>query len=246
MRSLGAGVSRYFLQPHVHVCVTDDAAIFLDLRCDKYIGLSGAQVQVLQNVLDGLRDAHSDIEPAAPSENDGRVLADKLERVGLLTRDARIGKSVSAPNLERAAEPFVEKYSDETVTIRFRDVISVAATYAYVRLSLRFGSLEKIIDEVRNRKTKFRGTPVSLDSHAARTRVIIFEKVRPFVYRRDDRCLLDSLTLTLFLSKYGLFPSCVIGARPNPFSAHAWVQHGKQSLNGDPAYLRRFTPILVV
>jgi hypothetical protein len=77
-----------------------------------------------------------------------------------------------------------------------------------------------------------------------RKMTIIFKSVRPFVYTRHGKCLFDSLTLTYFLSSYGVCPTLVFGVRVNPFQAHAWVQHGSYTLNTTPEYSRRFTPIL--
>jgi hypothetical protein len=42
---------------------------------------------------------------------------------------------------------------------------------------------------------------------------------------RDPRCLTTSLVLTSVLARRGIPATLVIGVRPDPFAAHAWVEH---------------------
>ena len=41
----------------------------------------------------------------------------------------------------------------------------------------------------------------------------------------DPRCLTTSLVLTALLARRGIRATLVIGVRPDPFAAHAWVEH---------------------
>jgi hypothetical protein len=45
------------------------------------------------------------------------------------------------------------------------------------------------------------------------------------VLPRDPRCLSTSLVLTALLARRGIPATLVIGVRPDPFAAHAWVEH---------------------
>jgi transglutaminase-like putative cysteine protease len=45
------------------------------------------------------------------------------------------------------------------------------------------------------------------------------------VLPRDPRCLTTSLVLTALLARRGIPATLVIGVRPDPFAAHAWVEH---------------------
>lgn len=45
------------------------------------------------------------------------------------------------------------------------------------------------------------------------------------VLPRDPRCLRTSLVLTALLARRGIPATLVIGVRPDPFAAHAWVEH---------------------
>jgi Transglutaminase-like superfamily len=45
------------------------------------------------------------------------------------------------------------------------------------------------------------------------------------VLPRDPRCLTTSLVLTALLARRGVASTLVIGVRPVPFAAHAWVEY---------------------
>jgi hypothetical protein len=51
--------------------------------------------------------------------------------------------------------------------------------------------------------------------------------------------------LIFFLRCYGCFPYLVIGVKTAPFAAHSWVQEDGIVLDGDPASVGHFVPILV-
>lgn len=52
----------------------------------------------------------------------------------------------------------------------------------------------------------------------------------------DVRCLFRSLTLLTLLERRGLHPQLIIGVRPRPFAAHAWIElHGQPLLPGADA-----------
>ncbi len=50
------------------------------------------------------------------------------------------------------------------------------------------------------------------------------------VLPRDPRCLQKSLVLTELLARRGIPATLVIGVRPDPFAAHAWVEHAGRPL----------------
>jgi transglutaminase-like putative cysteine protease len=50
------------------------------------------------------------------------------------------------------------------------------------------------------------------------------------VLPRDPRCLTRSLVLTAILARRGIPATLVIGVRPEPFGAHAWVEHSGRPL----------------
>lgn len=60
----------------------------------------------------------------------------------------------------------------------------------------------------------------------------------------DVRCLFRSLTLLTLMERRALHPTLVIGVRPRPFSAHAWVElHGQPLLPALDAEHERLTEL---
>jgi hypothetical protein len=85
-----------------------------------------------------------------------------------------------------------------------------------------------------------------MDASELQDLVRIFCRMRLFVYTADLACLFDSLVMLEFLRRFGFEPYFVIGVMANPFRAHAWLQDRRILLYGEPTYVQRFAPILVV
>ncbi|RZI56887.1 MAG: lasso peptide biosynthesis B2 protein [Rubrivivax sp.] len=83
-------------------------------------------------------------------------------------------------------------------------------------------------------------------SEAMRSALVAFDRLRPLAFTARDRCLHDSLALTMFLASEGHRARWVIGVKLSPFGAHSWVQYGRTVLNDQHDYVRAFRPILVV
>lgn len=71
-----------------------------------------------------------------------------------------------------------------------------------------------------------------------------FRRLRRLFFSEKDKCLLNALALVIFLRHYGHFPLFVIGVKGRPFGAHSWVQQDRFLLDGDPASVCHFVPIL--
>jgi len=72
-----------------------------------------------------------------------------------------------------------------------------------------------------------------------------FNRVRPYV-PIETCCLIDSLSMVRFLAKRGLHAHLVMGIACDPFSAHAWVQHGPLVLNETVGTAQAHVPIRVI
>jgi hypothetical protein len=101
------------------------------------------------------------------------------------------------------------------------------------------------LEVIASRVTAARRNDEPLDLVDAFGRVQVFRRLRRLVFSEKDRCLLNALALVLFLRRYGHFPLFVIGVKTRPFGAHSWVQHQQILLEGDPASVCHFVPILV-
>lgn len=106
---------------------------------------------------------------------------------------------------------------------KFRLSAEILVAYARARRALRRGSLPAAAAAMRRSsdqgywpcETAYE-TGVRLSRVA--TRVL-------GVLPRDPRCLRTSLVLTALLASRGIPATLVIGVRPDPFVAHAWVEH---------------------
>jgi hypothetical protein len=65
------------------------------------------------------------------------------------------------------------------------------------------------------------------------------------LYWKPVLCLQRSVCTARLLRKYGVNARLVIGYRPAPFFAHAWVEVGGRVAYGSPAYQKRLRPFYV-
>jgi hypothetical protein len=65
------------------------------------------------------------------------------------------------------------------------------------------------------------------------------------LYWKPVLCLQRSVCTARLLRKHGLSARMVIGYRPAPFFAHAWVEVEGRVVYGSPAYQKRLQPLYV-
>jgi len=65
------------------------------------------------------------------------------------------------------------------------------------------------------------------------------------LYWKPVLCLQRSVCTARLLRKHGVNARLVIGYRPAPFFAHAWVEVDGKVVYGSPAYQQRLQPIYV-
>jgi len=237
----------FWLPKHVHFCSTETGVIFLDLRADRYFGLSDAQARVLQTVVEGW-SATGLATPAEDSANHERActVAEQLFEMGLLTRDARQGRlarPASAPQeyLMGAAGLALELRRK----IRLRDVARFAMACISAAVSLRFLELETVVRRATARKVRHQGSQTTPPENLNEI-VAAFRTLRSYTFTARGKCLFHSVALINFLAAYGIYPTWVIGVRTSPFGAHSWVQHGKYVLDATPESMCFYTPILSI
>jgi len=234
----------WLLSQHVYVCALADAAVLLDLRSDRYHGLTRRQSTALSLMVRGWPEVPNDTSASADVLN-AEALAHELARQGLLTQDNALGKSARAVVLPRVEEQLHVWDGADWSAIRAANWCAFALAWARATLELRLRSLAHTVARIECRKAARR---MRSPFDPAKTRELLhaFRALRPWFYTAFDRCLLDSLVLIEFLALHGQFPTWVIAVRTGPFAAHSWVQHEHYVLNGGPTYVRAFTPILAI
>lgn len=220
--------------------------MFLNLRNERYVGVSGAELECLPTLVPGWP---VDTRPGDVPESAERALeaARKLHDAGLLTTDPRSGRAAHPPQLEDAASSLLQNLPDSPSRGSPKHLVLLTCVAITVAAILKFRSLEWTIGRLRRRKA-VRITRIGPLEDAGRIAALTqgFFRTRAFVYSSREKCLYDSLVLLEFLAHFKLFPTLVIGVTTFPFRAHCWLQYGSLVLTDYVERTRVFTPILVV
>ena len=233
----------YLIPEHVYLCRTREGVLFLNLRDDKYLGVSGEDLQFLQALVPGWPVSMARCGAAEISERTPQMAAE-LEQSGLLTTDPTRGKSAQPLTVEDGDSSLLQRLPDlrsRAAPMLLLRVVCAALTVAAV---LRFRSLECAVRRARLRKRRD-GTD-GTGGPAIDTLTKDFLRLRPLVYSSGGKCLYDCLVLLEFLSYFKLYPTLVIGVKTFPFDAHCWLQHGRLVLTDHTEHTRSYTPLLVV
>jgi len=239
----------YFLSPHVHVCVAGKQVIFLDLERDKYLAVAhahpiGRWVRGWPLPQTGSVTAVQDGAAARVPGPENGLLTQMISQ-GLLVTDPALGKEAAPVAAEKPKVALVEYDLHVRPRATPRQLWNFCAAFAAARWSLKHRPIKEVVQAARRRK-KRASAASALDIGAIRELVTAFVHVRPLFYTARDGCLLDSVTLTHFLARYGVFPTWVFGVRTEPFYAHCWVQQGDYVFNDTPDFIKGFSAILVV
>jgi hypothetical protein len=225
----------------VHVCVTGNYAVLLDLRRDKYIGIRREHLPALAAAVVGWPTTPCESASMQPAE---KLLAQLLS-TGVLTSDPDTGKEANVPAISHPQLVAIEADLEYRPRVTLRDVSQVLVAAVKARALLKLRSIESVVDRVQRRKERQRANR-EFDFDAARPHVEAFLYLRPLFFTTKDECLFDSLVLVELLASHHLFPEWLFGVSTNPFKAHSWVQAGDRVLNDLPERVSRFTPILAV
>jgi hypothetical protein len=227
-------MSTYFLPPAVHTCFTHDGTVFLDLKRDRYFGLDRRKTLLLHRLLN---DSSRDLD------SESKNLATELLQRGLLTASSSEGRPFQPTSVEPPDEPLLDSVIDESPQLRISSIVHFVGACMTVWMALKWHSLHHAVQ----RLDRHRVAGVDhFDADKAQELVRVFQYLRPFLYVARNNCLFDSLVLTEFLRRHGVQTTCVLGVRTLPFAAHCWVQTGRFLVDGVPAQVARFQPILAV
>jgi len=221
------------LNSDISFCELDGRLLFLDIQSDRYFQLSRGLERSLLSYLEAPDDAgvdisglvkHNLIPPTTTTEYDG-----------------------AATDIALPSESAVEMpCPDRRVPIgAVRDVFLMVAMMRWQLKVRRLKSILQALSDYRNSRTS---PPVR---NQAELRQYLseassaFNRARPYV-PIEMSCLIDSLSMVRFLAKRGLHAHLVMGVACDPFSAHAWVQHGPLVLNETVGTAQAHVPIRVI
>jgi hypothetical protein len=249
----------YAIAPDVYVCVTADGSVILDLKRDKYLGMSREQTESLAMAVpawpapiwDRLPESLCRtrmLDPGADAVCKGLVdeglLIHSVVDDGLVATRDRLGDGRRCPDM-RGEWTSVGDEMEVGSVVGIRDVMNFAAAFVWARCSLAWRPIIATVRAVK--KCKAAANP-HLGWNPQRVAALIdaFRSLRPYVFAPEGRCLLHALTLVRFLSHYGFYPEWVIGVATQPWGAHSWVQWERFLLDTNPEKVCGYTPILVV
>lgn len=244
MRVTTPSSGRLRLASHVRACHCDGQVILLDLRRSRYLGVAEATSYALADLVEGWPKC-SEKTDARPVSASVTALAQRLAAQGLLT-DTPCEPPPESP-IEEATLSIDFESAGVNTSVSARRLGRFVRSAAITALWMRCRTLHSIAMSVTARRACVEdpaAQSASLD--AMRDGAAAYQRLRPFVFTAQDRCLHDSLSLTGFLAAEGLFPRWVIGVKTRPFGAHSWVQCGRTVLNDQHENVRRYSPILVV
>ncbi|MEY2168367.1 MULTISPECIES: lasso peptide biosynthesis B2 protein [unclassified Rhodanobacter] len=221
------------LNADISFCELDGRLFFLDIQNDRYFQLSRALERSLLSYLEDPDDAGADIGG--------------LVKRNLIPLTTAAGCDGAATDLAIPNESAIEMpYPDRRVPFdAVRDIFLVVAMTRWQLKVRRLKPILQALSDYRNNRT----SPLVRDQAKLRQHLseaaIAFNRARPYV-PIEMSCLIDSLSMVRFLAKRGLHAHLVMGVACDPFSAHAWVQHGPLVLNETVGTAQAHVPIRVI
>jgi hypothetical protein len=238
-----ARCTAYHLPHHVYACRTSEGVIFLHAKRDRYFGLGGPNIDSLIHCIRNWPDTtHSRrSKPLNPPSADLQRLVSILMQRGLLSPGNSLQRRRNDPGLPPLTMDPIHLSTESVRTPRLWDCLNFVLACLKARRTLRRSPLQSIAA----RLTTARSNNPPSDVRAALQLTQMFRRLRSLFLSEKNRCLFNALSLIYFLQHYGHFPYLVIGVKTAPFAAHSWVQQDQIILDGDPASVSHFVPILV-
>jgi hypothetical protein len=254
----------YRIPSHVHVCVTGDGSVLLDLKRDKYFGLGREETALLAGVVDDWpRPSWACSPDESRNEEDSERVCRSMLEAGLLVkmgafafgrrseghRSTCVAGSAGRAALSIDMKAAFVSLGDELevrADVRPWHVARFVAAYGWALHTLRWRPLAATVASLRSKKSQRLLSGAQWELLHIAGLIDIFRRLRPYLFAAEGQCLVHALTLIKFLGSHDVFPEWVIGVTTQPWGAHSWVQWGNYLLDTNPEKICRYTPILVV
>lgn len=209
--------------------------IFLNLRRDSYTYLAPEDAAEILSMLRGVVGCS-----LGEIEQTGSSIVDELRLAGLVTTD-RAGKPFRPISYDSVMNEQPRLIGPDRPRIQPGHVWNFLWSVSLARMMLSCLPLHWVVGFVEKRRV--RDLQV-VNTHSAAQLTEIYRRLRPLLFSRNDRCLLDSLSLINFLRRYHVRASWCFGVRLEPFKAHAWAQDDHTIFDDMAANIHSFTVIL--
>jgi hypothetical protein len=240
---------KYSLAPLIFLCPTRNGVVLLDLKRNRYLGLSCTDALALSECVNGFPklDQWIDFEASVSARESPRVLLDSLLADGIVTSSQARSNEVISTEI-RLQGPLVSIGEEiiEKCRLRPTHFVNFLVCLLWSAASLRCLPLRYIVRTVYCRRSRAIANGYTLDLSHVSELVDAFRSIRPFFFLAKDHCLLHALTLVQYLAHYHEFPLWVFGVATDPWAAHSWVQYDEFLLDCDPEKVCSLEPILAI
>jgi hypothetical protein len=233
----------YFLSAHTFCCEIEDGAIILDLHNDAYLGIDAQHLSDLRTRIANWPDPNrNNREAVYPRVSKSERLITELLTRGILTT---LPTSMHPPPARNPTMAMTPDIFAARRGIPFTHVAHFLTALLKVLPRLRRGELPSLLEWLRQRQSSIHREHAVVWENAL-ARLASFLWLRTWCYTARQRCLFDSLALSVYLTK-GMVPcTFVIGVASKPFLAHSWVQIGESVLNDSAEHVQSFKIILSI
>lgn len=221
------------LTTDISCCELDGRLFFLDIQNDRYFQISPALERSLLSYL------------RAPDDADAATSA--LGKLNLLPQTVPASHTAVAQRVISPTESLLETPASHR-RIPLRAIRDVFVAVLKMRRQLQTQRLKSILQSLADYRQRECTAPANTNTEIAaglKEAATNFNRVRPFV-PIETSCLLDSLAMVRFLATQGFSTYLVFAVACDPFSAHAWVQHGSLVLNETVGAAQAHSPIRVI
>jgi hypothetical protein len=237
--------AKYYLSAQVYCCEFNDGAIILDMRTATYLGIDAEHARILRTCIETWPNFKRFDRASMHAGNpDVAVLFRDLIGRGILT---------TAPTKAHSSQyecPTTGWTDPNWGAARRRIPIShfllFSASSLQVLLRRRGRGLASLLRWIDDRQAVIHRTDGLHERQQGSELLESFFRLRIWFYTAYRHCLLDSLVLSIYLTRRTIPCTLVIGVSTRPFAAHAWVQIGECVLNDTAEHVQTFTPIRTV
>lgn len=243
--AISAAESKYYLSERAHCCEFDDGAIILDMGAVAYLGIDAEHLPNLRACVRNWPNFRQNASAATRTDSAAfnELVAGLLAR-GLLTTTPT---KANSSEIECPTKAFTgTDWATTPRRIPFGHILHFCAALLWVLPRRRAGRLASLLRWIRCHQSAIHGDQQSFNGHMGGDLLGSFFRLRIWFYTAYRHCLLDSLVLSVFLTKRMVPCTLVIGVSTKPFAAHAWVQIGERVLNDTVEHVQTFTPIFAV
>jgi Transglutaminase-like superfamily len=229
---------RYTLMDHVFVCEHDGHVVILDLRGDRYYTLDPQNAGSLAGAVRGWPVV------LATSGSDEDEVARALLEKGILSERSDAGKDATPVIVHAPSHEILPQEFGERPPLRWGTIAQFLRSTAAAAIAIRRWPLERVIDRVKARNQAHRAEVI--EAVQLQRLITLFATMRPVLFSARDACLFESLALSEFLARHGVYPTWIFGVQARPFAAHCWLQLDGSVLNDTVDHVIGYTPIMAV